>query len=174
MCKENSRIKKSAAAGLRRAFSAFLMLLLLSAPIAAQESIAVAKESLPEGIVLQLQGAEISGAGNFLAVADSGGHSMAPRQISLDGTQLWMKRSDEAVEIPNTVHWFDDEESGLLTIDISGIRDRLTSQSQLEIVVVPFIPDESALLISLYRADERPAAGVEALQKIKDVNVEIN
>lgn len=174
MLKQNSAIKISAAAGLCRFFSGLLMLLILSLSMLAQENTRVSKESLSDGITLQLQGREVTEAGNYLVIGDSSRHAMALRQISLDGNPLWMKRSEDAVELPNVIHWFDDEKSGLLTIDISGIRDRLASQSQLEIVVVPFLPDAPGLLISLYRSNQQSNTGAEDLQKIKDVNVEIN
>jgi hypothetical protein len=161
-------------AGLFCLFWGALIIGLFFPNISAQESITVSQENLSEGILIAVEGAEFGSVGNYLVIGDSAKQALALRQVSLDGTLLWMKKSDETVEFPNVIHWSEDEESATLAIDLSGVRDRITAQSTLQVVIVPLVSDASQLFISFSRASDR--AGVESgdLQKIKDVNVEIN
>lgn len=145
------------------------MFLVFSQSVAAQENVTVSKENLSEGIAIEMSGGDLSGGENFLVISDSAKHDLALLRVSLDGTQLWMKKSAEAVEFPNVVHWSEDEDSGALTIDLGGVRERISAQSTLQVVVVPFVSGETQLFLSLSQADDSGS-----LQKIKDVNVEIN
>jgi hypothetical protein len=138
------------------------------------ETVAVSKGNLSEGVAIELQGRELTNPGNFLVISDSGKHALALQQVSLDGTQLWMKKSDETVEFPNVIHWSEDEETATLTIDLSGVRNQITAQSTLQVVIVPLMSDDSQLYISLSQASGRAGVQNGSLQKIKDVNVEIN
>lgn len=172
MFKEKSGITISA--GVLHAFLGFLLVLAFSGGIFAQEKLQVSKDNLSGGITIKLQGNEIAAANNFLVLSDSSKNALSLRQISLDGKPVWMKKSSDAVELPNVVHWFEDDESGILTIDLSGLRGRLTAQSQLELVVVPFVTKMPRLRISVYQANDLSNLRTDNLQKIKDINIELN
>lgn len=172
MFKEKSGIKISA--DVLHVLLGFLLVLAFSGGMLAQEELQVSKDNLSEGITVALQGNEIAAANNFLVISDSSKNALSLRQITLGGTAVWMKKSSEAVELPNVVHWSWDEESGVLAIDLSGVRDRLTAQSQLELLIVPFVTKMPRFRITVSQANDLSNLPADNLQKIKDINIEIN
>lgn len=151
-----------------------LMFLALSPSATAQETVALSQENLSEGVTIEVSGGDLTGTGNFLVLSDTAKHALALRSVSLNGTQLWMKKSADAVEFPNVIHWSEDEESGSLTIDLGGVRSQITAQSTLQVVVAPLVTTDAQLFITISQAGDRAAVNSGSLQKIKDVNVEIN
>jgi hypothetical protein len=172
MFKEQSGIKISA--GVLHAFLGFLLVLAFSGGMPAQESLQVSKDNLSDGITVTVQGNEIAAANNFLVLSDSSKNALSIRQISLNGTPLWMKKSSEPVDVPNVIHWSEDDDSGMLAIDLSGVRDRLTAQSQLELLIVPFVTKMPYFRITISQANTLSNLPTDNLQKIKDINIDLN
>lgn len=150
------------------------LMLVFSLTAAAQDHSSSGPPGASREITIEVAGNELTAPGNFLVLGDSGKANLALLRISLDGRQLWSRRSDAALEIPGTVHWFDDEAAGWLSIDLSGVRQQLQPQSTLTVVVVPLQFDVVPSQVSVFQAGERPAGPEARLQKIKDLTIELN
>jgi len=172
MCNKNPEMKISA--GVLSALLAAWLILVFSPAAAAQDNSSPGPAGASREITIEVAGNELAAPLNFLVLGDSGKVGLALLRISLGGRQLWARRSGAAVEIPGTVHWFDDEASGWLSIDLSGVRQQLQPQSTLAVVVTPLQSEVAPSQVTVYQAGERPAGPEARLQKIKDLTIELN
>lgn len=150
------------------------LMLVFSPAAAAQDGSSPGAAGASREITIEVAGNELAAPVNFLVLGDSGKANLALVRISIDGSQLWSRRSDAAVEIPGTVHWFDDEASGWLSIDLSGVRQQLQPQSTLAVVVTLPQSEAAPSQVTVFQAGERPPGPEARLQKIKDVTIELN
>ncbi|MCB9088679.1 MAG: hypothetical protein H6628_10250 [Calditrichae bacterium] len=156
--------------GQRRGLLAFMVLLMFSAVLCAQESREMSAAELSRGIVLTFSGTELSA--DYLLLSDSAAHRLDLSQISLDGEMLLARISREAPALAKTVHWYFDEAQQRLVIDLGELRDHIRPDSRLEIVITPLNVLEKRLRLSVMPAAQA-ADGGDDLAVIKDVNVDI-
>lgn len=170
----NKKSETKISAGVLSALLGIGLILAFSPKITAQENPSPGQAGSAREITVEVQGNELASTANFLILGDSGKVALAPLRISLDGRQLWARRSDAAVEISGTVHWLDDEASGWLSIDLAGVRQQLQPQSILTVVLAPLQSEVTPSQVSVYQAGERPSESAANLGKIKDVTIELN
>lgn len=156
--------------GPRHGLLAFMVLLIFSASLSAQESREMSTAELSRGIVMEFAAAELSA--DYLLLGDSAAHRLDLSQISLDGEPLLSRISGEAPEVAKTVHWYFAEDQQRLVIDLRKLREAIRPDSRLEIIITPLNVLDKRLRLSVMPAS-RPEAAGDGLAVIKDVNVDI-
>ena len=154
-------------------FVVILAVLLFSAAGVAQEKREVARGDFSGGVSLQFDGQQLAGIGDALAISDSLGHKLALLAVTLDGEKRWLRASEEAPELPNVVHWHFDEAAGQLIIDLRGVKDAISAQSNLELSVSVLNTRATQFKLSAYDAVKQADNQPGGLTKLKDVSIEV-
>ncbi|RMF55949.1 MAG: hypothetical protein D6748_14430 [Calditrichaeota bacterium] len=141
--------------------------------LSAQEQLTVEKATLASGISLQLKGNEIPDDLSTLVLFDSAGAGFALRSVTLDGQKIWLRKSDTPSSVPNTVTWFFDPGSRVLSIDLQGIKSRISQSSVLQVKVNPTLENHQKLKISIDQATQYPVNGNPTGAPIKEIVVEL-
>lgn len=151
----------------------FIFFLLLCVGLYAQESSEISREALAKGVAISLTGAELSGSATTLVIMDSAAHSLVLTHVNLNGKKVWLRQSATIQSHSNAVHWYFDEESGVLSVDLGGIGDQLTSASVLTLMVSPIHLKENRLSLALYRVSTFPAKAPVNSSPIREMAIEI-
>lgn len=141
----------------------------------AQETLTFTTTALTEGIDLPLSVGELGGESRYLIVQDTLGGALALRAVELDGRAVWLRRSREpapAVDFP-VVHWYDEEKSGLVVVDIRNLRPSLTSTSVIHLRLVPMAETAAPMYLRIYESAVVPGMPPENLPLLKELRVEI-
>ncbi|NIU00634.1 MAG: hypothetical protein GWN01_06760 [Nitrosopumilaceae archaeon] len=155
-----------------------LWLFVFTVSLMAQESLQVNKDELTEGIVLTLIGNElISSAQNapdnlHLVIDDSTKQNWTLVKMTIDNKIVWMQRSKKVVNEAGVVHWFDEEESGQLSINMSGIVSRISPESQIKIKIVATRPKSLPSKLMIRKNTQELNSQQINWQNIKLVNIE--
>lgn len=139
----------------------------------AQDTVQIVSEERSGGITLELEANTLSTASAVIAISDSGGQKFALSSLKLDDQGIWIKNSREASNRENTAHWYYDEDSRLLSIDLNGVREALTSATNLQITILPVTSYTNSFLISVFEGQSSAGNSPDALQKITDLNIDL-
>lgn len=149
-----------------------IVLLLFAGPTAlAQGTVRVIDNDSSQDVIIELSASALSPSANFLAVRDSGNHELALSSLAIDDENVWIKNSKEDSQIENATHWYFDEPSKTLFLDLRGIRSMLTPQRTVRFTILPLKTFENRLSLSVLETSADSGDLSDALQKISDLNV---
>ena len=101
-----------------------------------QDNIQVKEQSVSSGFVLELSRDQITTESNYLFLMDSSNQKFNLGEISIASQNIWTKQSNSRIDRPNVVHWYFDENTGLLQIDFSNVKNLISSGTKIEITVL--------------------------------------
>lgn len=150
-------------------FLTLMASLIVSLPLFAQDQIAVDKDALEDGVIIEISVSDLSNDQSFLRIADVTGQALALKEMWLDDRQVWLKRSAEEATLNGSAHWMDDETS--LTIDLRAVSELLRSARQLRCTVVLLDSKEDSYSLTVGQVDSREEIPAEL---IRTIDIDLN
>ncbi len=142
--------------------------------LVAQETVKIINQSLSEGITFELDTDPLTPSANFLVISDTSHQMLVLSSLILNDQNIWLKKSSEvAVDVENAVHWNYDVDSQLLFINLTSIKQTFSSETILQITVLPIKTFQSNFFLSIFESSTNSGNLPENLQKISDLNVDI-
>ena len=150
-----------------------LLLSLFLTNLLAQESVTIINQDLSQGVTLELNTSTLIPSTNFLVISDSSNHTLALSNLVLNDQNIWIKKSSETVNTTNTVHWYYDENSQFLYIDLTGIKESFSANTVLQLTILPLKTFESYLSFSVFESSSNSGNIPDVLQKVSDFKVDL-
>lgn len=146
---------------------------LLPPPIIAQDAVRIVSEDRSGGITLELNANALTPVSGIIAISDSSGQEFALSSLRLDDQGIWIKNSSEESNSENTAHWYYDEDSKILSIDLNGIREALAVAANLQLTILPVTSYTNSFFISVFEGQPNGGNSPDALQKISDLKIDL-
>lgn len=153
--------------------SLFISVIFFSSTTHAQDSVTIIRQNLTEGVTIELNASALAPATNFIVISDSSNQMLALSGLVLNDQNIWIKKSNEAVNNPNTVQWFYDENSQSLCVDINGIKNSFSANSTMQLTILPVKTSETNLSFSIFESSTDSGNIPDGLQKISDIKVDL-
>jgi len=146
---------------------------LLPPSIIAQDTVRIVSEDQSGGITLELDANALDPASGAIAISDSSGQEFALSSLKLDDQGIWIKKSREESNRENGAHWYYDEDSKILFINLNGIKESFPSASVLQLTVLPVTSYTNSFYLSVLEGPANAVSSLEELQKISDLKIDL-
>ena len=149
-------------------------LLLAGGALLAQETIALNTAQLSEGITLRVDGAQLDNSAQLI-VRGGAGENLALLALEPgDGEPVWLRQDNAGEVVANTARWSFDPESGLLRVDLSGVKGRLGAGNTVTLRLIPVNFRRERLTLTLSASGDGFETAQPALNSLQTLTIDIN
>jgi hypothetical protein len=136
-----------------------------------QNNIQAKEQNLSNGIIIELSTDQISAESKYLFITDSSSQKFSLGEIAIGSQNIWTKQSNSPVDRPDVVHWYFDEDSRLVQVDISNVKELLDSGTNAEIKLLAIGSRKLQYSFAIFES----SSDYTSRQDLKKINqVEIN
>lgn len=139
----------------------------------AQDSVTIVSQDLTNGVTIELNTSVLASATNFIVIGDSGDQKLALSGLTLNDQNIRIKKSSEAANIENTAHWFYNDNPQFLYIDLNGIKNSFSSDTNLRFSIIPVKINKTNFSLSISESSTDSGNLPDGLQKITDLKVDL-